>query len=386
MLAEVNNKSQISSAFIPKYPKQVLGAEFEKSCPLRNPTSAEKKRLQPSVSVVGQKGTCTIYRFITEKGIGYMTSYAVYPGITLSYNEFAMQDSPANERLYAEVIEINHCKEGRFECSLTDGQVTYLGKGDLEVHKRSFVPMNPSFPLGYYYGITVLVELLEIQPKLKRQLKDLGIDLDMLTQLLHLDSSPFYMRSTDKIEHIFLEMYDIQEECRPTYLKIKILELLYFIYHTPNGRLFQEQDSHIPRQQVEIIKRIHDHLVENLEKHITIRDLSKQFSIAETTLKTGFKTVYGTSIGGYLRTYRMQVAAGRLSVGEMSVTEVALSIGYENPSKFAAAFKAGTGSTPLEYQKKMLHGQSSPCIQCALYGKTPDIADAYLEQNPDFME
>ncbi len=386
MLVRVNTNSPKITTFTPKYPKQVLGTEFGKCCPLRKTTPAEKKRLEPSVNVVGQKGPCTVYRFLSEHGVGYMTIYEVYPGIMLSYNEFAMKSSPSNGTPCADLIEINHCKEGRFECSTQDGRVSYMGKGDLAVHKRSFLPINPNFPLGYYYGISVLVELSAIQPKLKKQLKDLGIDLDKLPQMLHLDTSPFYMRSTDKIEHIFSEMYEIQEEFRPTYLKIKILELLYFIYHTPSGRLFETRDAYIPRQQVDGIKRIHAYMVRNIEKHITIKQLSKQFSMAETTLKTGFKIIYGTSIGGYLRTYRIQVAAGRLTTGNMSVMDVALSVGYENPSKFSAAFKAETGKTPLEYQKQMRSGQTSPCVQCALCGNTSRIPSACLEQNAVFME
>jgi AraC-like DNA-binding protein len=385
MLVNINKNIQYPLSFSPKYPKQALGQDFDGSIPVREPTPTERKRFEPSILVVGRKDSCTVYRFLSGQGTGYMTSYEIYPGIMLSYNEFAMKDIPSNGRPYMDMIEINHCKEGRFECSAQDGKVSYLGKGDLAVHRRSFLPVRPSFPLGYYYGITVLIELPKIQPKLKRQLKDLDIELDKLPQLLNLDASPFYMRSTDKIEHIFSEMYDIQQEYRPTYLKMKLLELLYFIYHIPQGWLFDMRDAYIPCQQADIIKRVHAYLVDNIEQHITIKQLSKQFPLAETTLKTGFKTVYGASIGDYLRNYRIQVAAGRLSTGEASVTEVALSVGYENPSKFAAAFKTKTGRTPLEYQKQMLSGQASPCVRCALYGAAR-MSTACLEQYFAYME
>lgn len=365
--------------FSPKYPTQVLGKNLLNTCPLRQASGAEKKRFEPTISVVGQTESCTVYRIIKETGIGYMTTYTVYPGVTLSYNEFAMSASPNNVEFYSDMIEINHCKEGRFECSMEDGQITYLGKGDLEAHRRDICPINPSFPLGYYQGISVLIELSEIQVKLKNQLQELGIDIDALPQALNLDSGPFCIRSTDKIEHIFSEIYDIQEPSKIAYLKIKMLELLYFLYHTPSGRLFQPHHIQLPQYQVVIIKQIHEYLVQNLTKHITLKQLSKQFSIAETTLKTGFKLVYGTTIGSYLRSYRVHVAAGKLALGDSSVTEIALAVGYENPSKFAAAFKQAVGKTPREYQRKVLQEKPSPCIRCA-------TNHVFLERKSAFLE
>jgi AraC-like DNA-binding protein len=64
------------------------------------------------------------------------------------------------------------------------------------------------------------------------------------------------------------------------------------------------------------------------------------------------------SIYTYMRQYRMQESAVLLSNTSQSVTLIAGSVGYENPSKFAAAFKAVMNMTPLEYRKnKIHHGQ-----------------------------
>jgi AraC-like DNA-binding protein len=187
-------------------------------------------------------------------------------------------------------------------------------------------------------------------------LTELGIDLDKLPRILRLDDAPFLFRATERIEHIFSEIYEIQDAYRQTYLKIKVLELFYFIYHACEDTLFQLRSPNIQRKHVQKIKRIQEYITEHIDRHITVRQLSQQFSLSETSIKTGFKSLYGTSIGSYLRTYRMHVAAGRLSAGEMSVLEVALSVGYENPSKFAAVFRTETGKAPLEYQKQMFLG------------------------------
>ncbi len=359
MLAEINRCQQPASLFAPRYPRQVFGSSFdaETSQTVRKPTAEEVRRLEASVSVIGQKGSCTVYRFLNgQSEAGYMTSYKVFPGIMLCYNEFAMKWAMCDSQPHEDLIEINHCREGRYECQLPDGRICYIGKGDLSVHRRSLCPQHPSFPFGYYHGISVLVDLPKVEKKLRRQLTELGIDLDKLPRILRLDDAPFLFRATERIEHIFSEIYEIQDAYRQTYLKIKVLELFYFIYHACEDTLFQLRSPNIQRKHVQKIKRIQEYITEHIDRHITVRQLSQQFSLSETSIKTGFKSLYGTSIGSYLRTYRMHVAAGRLSAGEMSVLEVALSVGYENPSKFAAVFRTETGKAPLEYQKQMFLG------------------------------
>ncbi len=101
-------------------------------------------------------------------------------------------------------------------------------------------------------------------------------------------------------------------------------------------------------------------LEENLaDKHSTAR-LSRQVHLNEFKLKRGFRTLFGTSIMGYLRAKRMERAASLLSSGEFGVLETAGKVGYENPSHFARAFRAHHGLPPKRFQRENLHGQKMP--------------------------
>ena len=74
-----------------------------------------------------------------------------------------------------------------------------------------------------------------------------------------------------------------------------------------------------------------------------------------TSKKACFKGVYGTSIFAYMRAYRMNRAAVLLRAGGgKSVAEIAGRVGYDSPSKFAAAFKEVMGKSPLEYRKSFV--------------------------------
>lgn len=105
-------------------------------------------------------------------------------------------------------------------------------------------------------------------------------------------------------------------------------------------------------QQEQVFRQVHNYLVENLDKRITIKELARQFLMNTTTLKGGFKALYGTSIAAHIKEHRMEKAAWLLKEGVMPVSQVALQVGYASQSKFAAVFSQQYGMTPLEYRKK----------------------------------
>ncbi|CDI48974.1 transcriptional regulatory protein [Clostridium tetani 12124569] len=64
-----------------------------------------------------------------------------------------------------------------------------------------------------------------------------------------------------------------------------------------------------------------------------------------------FKNVIGCTVYEYIKKVRMEKAKYLLKSTNMSVLEIANEIGYENPSKFANAFKEYNNVTPLKYRK-----------------------------------
>ena len=68
-------------------------------------------------------------------------------------------------------------------------------------------------------------------------------------------------------------------------------------------------------------------------------------------MKDCFKAVYGKPIHAFQKEYKMQKAAQLLRDTEQSITDIAASIGYENPNKFSSAFKTMFGCSPREYRR-----------------------------------
>ena len=141
------------------------------------------------------------------------------------------------------------------------------------------------------------------------------------------------------------------EQIKLPYFRIKVLELLLYLDALElDGRT---EKPYFYRSQVETVKAVYRLLTGDLERHYTIAELSRRFSIPATALKACFKSVYGQPINTYMRLFRMDRAAMLLrQEPQASVAEIAGRVGYDSASKFSAAFREAKGKSPLEFRRE----------------------------------
>ena len=92
-------------------------------------------------------------------------------------------------------------------------------------------------------------------------------------------------------------------------------------------------------------------LCNNMDTHITINSLALHFNTSSSTLKKTFRDAYGDSIFSCIRRQKTMSAAKILKDTNKTILEIAGDYGYENGSKFSAAFKKVMGVSPSEYRK-----------------------------------
>ncbi len=132
---------------------------------------------------------------------------------------------------------------------------------------------------------------------------------------------------------------------RRLYLESKGLELVALLAHQFSvGE--QTEAAELSPDEVARLHRARELLLDGLEAPPNLAQLARQSGLNERKLKMGFKALFGTPVFQYLRRTRMERAHELLSRGQHSVTEVALAVGYANPSKFAAAFRREYGLSP----------------------------------------
>lgn len=77
-------------------------------------------------------------------------------------------------------------------------------------------------------------------------------------------------------------------------------------------------------------------------------DLARQVGVNVTTLRANFRTVVGTTIFGYIRDQRLQMARLLLLEYGLKVAEAGYKVGFSNPAAFAAAYRRHFGYPPSQ--------------------------------------
>lgn len=101
-------------------------------------------------------------------------------------------------------------------------------------------------------------------------------------------------------------------------------------------------------------------LLDDIATPWTVGDLAKAADLSESQLKSGFKEQFGAPVYEYLQKARLEKARTMLATGEASVTEVALAVGYANPSHFAYLFRRAYGVSPTGRPDKCQRSTSPP--------------------------
>jgi len=93
------------------------------------------------------------------------------------------------------------------------------------------------------------------------------------------------------------------------------------------------------KSSVQLANDVIEYIHKNYNKKITLDDISEEFNFNKTYLNRCVKSETGFSIFRYLLNYRMEQAMKLLMYSNMSVFEVAESVGFENTKSFSIAFK-----------------------------------------------
>ena len=277
----------------------------------------------------------------------------LYTGIDLFYPDVVSDSCSVQHEALAHIMQINYCRAGQVVWKTQSGSSIFLNPGDFSVHTLD-VCMDSSlhFPTGQYQGLTIRIDLQEVSIHPPELIAETGVFDGLLREKFCRDNAISFLAGNEHSENIFSTFYDQPEKLKLPYQRIKVLELLLYLAQmefSPRNRLTEYQS-----RQIEIVREIHDQLLQHMEQRITIEELSKQYLINPTTLKSAFKAVYGTSLAAHIKKHRMEQAAKMLRETDMSIAEIAQAVGYDSQSKFTTAFKAFFHVLPRGYRKNRL--------------------------------
>jgi AraC-like DNA-binding protein len=138
-----------------------------------------------------------------------------------------------------------------------------------------------------------------------------------------------------------------QGSLRGLYLESKIIELFLLQVQALSCQTLSKS-SKLTSKDVERLHDVREYIQKNYDKECSIVGLARLVGINQTKLKSGFKTLFGTTVIGYLKALQMEKAKQLILDEGLFISEVADRIGYKHPHHFSAAFKRYFGLLPSE--------------------------------------
>ena len=193
-------------------------------------------------------------------------------------------------------------------------------------------------------------------------LSDNGVDFDCLL----IRTEPFSEAELRKMNFVSLIrgdgelnrlIYNIKEEFSQggelSEMNKRALTLALIVYLTrnyPRNADTAEEDA-LRLETLSKIKIIEKYISENYRNKITVADLSRLLYVSDGHFCRFFKRHMGISAIEYLNVYRVGKSLELLRNHELSVTEIAMQVGFDDVNYFSRVFKKIRHQTPSEYRQ-----------------------------------
>ena len=96
--------------------------------------------------------------------------------------------------------------------------------------------------------------------------------------------------------------------------------------------------------------RMMNYIQQNYQS-VTLTDIAEKFHLSEQYVSRYIHEKSGQTFGDQVTNIRMKRARTLLKNGNMTVENIALSVGYQNVEHFNRTFKKKFGMTPVQYRK-----------------------------------
>lgn len=110
---------------------------------------------------------------------------------------------------------------------------------------------------------------------------------------------------------------------------------------------------HQDNKQENVVNHMRQYIQEHLKEDLSRKTLAGAVFLSEDYISKIFMNVTGMSIPSYVTSCRVKKAQEYLRYSNLSVSQIALEVGYTNFSYFSKTFRDYTGCTPNEYRSRV---------------------------------
>lgn len=229
------------------------------------------------------------------------------------------------------------------------GQILFCEKTSLVPHmpreeKEAFLhQFKKSIESVQFTDFMAALNQLFFRPKHLFPLFDvISMMQDICQMLIHMDISP--EKGEPSLDYLSTQIhYAIENALSLDALKAAVAEPVSYIFENIH-KAVQAQNARPVRT---VLKYIEEHYADS----IRLEDAALLVSLSPAYLSNVFKKETGENFVDYLNSYRIEHAKTKLKDSNLSVNEIAYSVGFQDARYFSKLFKKYVGITPKDYRK-----------------------------------
>lgn len=113
----------------------------------------------------------------------------------------------------------------------------------------------------------------------------------------------------------------------------------------------RQKEKHLSCQDIAALENVTAYLNDHYAFDIPLERLAKIACMGTTKLKTSFKQLHNCTITEYIQQRRMGQAEHLLAKTDLTIGQIAQTVGYSTSSRFAELFRKSTGILPGDYRE-----------------------------------
>jgi AraC-like DNA-binding protein len=183
-------------------------------------------------------------------------------------------------------------------------------------------------------------------------LRELAADLPPLTQPSHTDEVVIRVNSDTALSaffHSMLVYFASDEPPAEALLKLKLKELLTSLLISSSNPALSAYFRSLAMYDAPPLSAI---MEANFCHSLPLDAFAKMCHRSLSSFKREFHRCYGTTPAKWLLQRRLECAAQMLRTTSLSMIEIALECGFEEPSHFSRTFKSRFDRSPTDYREK----------------------------------
>lgn len=191
--------------------------------------------------------------------------------------------------------------------------------------------------------------VLEVEKYLEHLAKTTGLNANMLYQFQQSFVQILYKVLDEKgiqVNQILDDSQSLEMQIQSVYSIIETVKWIQGLLEKIDEDTAEKGKSEI------VVKKVKDYIKLRLNQELTREQISSHVYLNADYLDRIFKRETGESVTKYLMDERLKVACELLLKTEISISDIATSVGYISLSTFSTMFKKMTGMNPAEYRRK----------------------------------